>query len=204
MSLPGVAKIEQGGVTDPHYSTLQKLADALNVDPRWLITGEEVEEAAVPLAAAPPGSGRAREEVAAGVGDENEEARRRFVETFTREHRVELIAGLARIFETMQRLCDEDAAGYSNSTELHLRADAADRERTALMDHAQELGLLAYAYSAAAGEFVTTEEERTASRRLDDALVEASAAVVRLRKRARSAILTSPNLAEGSFLRAVG
>ncbi len=31
MSLPGVAKIEQGGVSDPHYSTLGKLAGALNV-----------------------------------------------------------------------------------------------------------------------------------------------------------------------------
>lgn len=46
MSLQGVAKIEQGGVADPHYSTLQRLANALGVNPLWLVTGKEAEESA--------------------------------------------------------------------------------------------------------------------------------------------------------------
>ena len=51
LSLPGIAKIEQGGTTDPHFSTLSRLAQALDVNPLWLATGEE-EESAAPLAVA--------------------------------------------------------------------------------------------------------------------------------------------------------
>jgi transcriptional regulator with XRE-family HTH domain len=69
MSLPGVAKIEQGGVTDPHYSTLQKLAEALDVDPLWLVTGEEVgEPVLLGKAEAPTDTGRAGEEQREDLG----------------------------------------------------------------------------------------------------------------------------------------
>ena len=44
MSLQGIARIEQGNTSDPHFSTLRKLAGVLEVDPVWLATGEEVEE----------------------------------------------------------------------------------------------------------------------------------------------------------------
>lgn len=44
MSLQGIARIEQGGTTDPHFSTLRKLAEVLKVSPLWLATGEEVGE----------------------------------------------------------------------------------------------------------------------------------------------------------------
>lgn len=41
MSVSAVAQIEQGGRTDPHYSTLTKLADALNMSVGELL-GEPV------------------------------------------------------------------------------------------------------------------------------------------------------------------
>ncbi len=50
MSLRGVAKIEQGNVVDPHFSTLEKLAEVLGVDPLWLVTGDKAEELALPKA----------------------------------------------------------------------------------------------------------------------------------------------------------
>lgn len=53
LSLPGVARLEQGGITDPHYSTLLKIANVLEVDAHWLYAGEGVEEPTTgPLAAA--------------------------------------------------------------------------------------------------------------------------------------------------------
>lgn len=64
MSLQGVAKIEQGGVTDPHYSTLHRLAEALDVNPLWLATGAEEKEP-VPLGEASP-QHLSPEEVAGG------------------------------------------------------------------------------------------------------------------------------------------
>ncbi len=42
MSVSAVAQIEQGGRTDPHYSTLEKLAGALNMS-----VGELLEEPAL-------------------------------------------------------------------------------------------------------------------------------------------------------------
>jgi transcriptional regulator with XRE-family HTH domain len=65
MSLPGVARLEQSGGLDPHYSTLMKLADALEVSPHWLYTGEEEETVSVPKAEAPRPSGRQQAEAEA-------------------------------------------------------------------------------------------------------------------------------------------
>ncbi len=56
MSLPGVAKIEQGGAVDPHWSTLSRLAEVLDVSPLWLI-GEVSAETPAPKAPAPRKSG---------------------------------------------------------------------------------------------------------------------------------------------------
>ncbi len=40
MSVSAVAQIEQGGRTDPHYSTLEKLAGALNMSVAELVEGQ--------------------------------------------------------------------------------------------------------------------------------------------------------------------
>jgi transcriptional regulator with XRE-family HTH domain len=47
MSLNGMASIERGGITDPHYSTLSKIAKGLGVSPHWLYSGDEAEESAI-------------------------------------------------------------------------------------------------------------------------------------------------------------
>lgn len=58
MSTNGVARIEQGGITDPHYSTLRKLAAVLGVSPHWLYTGEELEEPVLAGKGEAPKAGR--------------------------------------------------------------------------------------------------------------------------------------------------
>ena len=57
MSVTGIARIEQGGITDPHYSTLIAVAQALGIS-----VGELLGETQVPLGQAPPESGEAEEE----------------------------------------------------------------------------------------------------------------------------------------------
>jgi len=53
MSLTGLAQLEQGSRTDPHISTLSKIAEALDVP-----VTELLEEAPVPLGDAPVPSGQ--------------------------------------------------------------------------------------------------------------------------------------------------
>lgn len=72
MSLQGVAKIEQGGVADPHYSTLQRLADALGVNPLWLVAGKEAEEPVVTGKAEAPSTSPSPED-ATGAGPDTED-----------------------------------------------------------------------------------------------------------------------------------
>src|SRR5215208_6719250 len=55
LSLPAVARLERDGITDPHFSTLAKLARALGVTVSTL-AGEEVE--GLPKAPAPSESGQ--------------------------------------------------------------------------------------------------------------------------------------------------
>ncbi len=73
MSMPGVARLEQSGGLDPHYSTLVKLSGALGVSAHWLYTGEEVEEPIHPKASAPRSSGRPDEREIEQLFDEAQE-----------------------------------------------------------------------------------------------------------------------------------
>ena len=59
LSLPGISRLEQGVITDPHYSTLLKIANVLEVDVHWLYAGEET--STHPKASAPTRSEQEQE-----------------------------------------------------------------------------------------------------------------------------------------------
>jgi transcriptional regulator with XRE-family HTH domain len=161
MSLQGVAKIEQGGVADPHYSTLHRLAEALEVNPLWLAAGVEEKEP-VPLGEAPeagptnqqdPLPPSSREVPEDGDGDEGQRAVG--IGQVGPEARIEVLeqGWISPVKKRNERWRAEIDGWWHQRTYPYGRADEMDafaRER--ILGRAEEVGLMAHCQVVLRGE----------------------------------------------------
>ncbi len=179
MSLQGVAKIEQGGVADPHYSTLHRLAEALEVNPLWLATGVEEKEP-VPLGEAPeagptnqqdplppysrevPEDGDGEGQRAVGIGQVGPETRIEVLEQ----------GWISPVKKRNERWRAEiDGWRRHQETYPYGRADEMDAfARARILGRAEEVGLMAHCQAVLRGEKEVSAREFEACRVLNNEL----------------------------------
>ncbi len=207
MSLQGVAKIEQGGVADPHYSTLHRLAEALEVNPLWLATGVEEKEP-VPLGEAPeagptnqqdplppysrevPEDGDGEGQRAVGIGQVGPETRIEVLEQ----------GWISPVKKRNERWRAEIDGWRHQGTYPYGRADEMDafaRER--ILGRAEEVGLIAHFQAVLRKEKEVSAREFEACRVLNnDLFAEAFALVAEAHKVERDLDLVRQGVEEGT------